>query len=114
MPRVDADADKAKPDTEKKKRTCATDFATLRRCDSLPDGYVYSGITAALAALKVQTGDKTLRLEKTETATRGPCPRQGTHTKVRSGGGYVATIVCCPCCKDTPAGPVSVTLCRIV
>lgn len=113
-PQTGPDADKARPDTEKRKRTCATEFPGLRRCDSLPDGYVYSGITAALAALRAHTGDKNLRLEKTETTTSGPCPGQGTHTKVRSGGGYVATIVCCPCCKDTPAGPVRVTLCRIV
>jgi hypothetical protein len=58
--------------------------------------------------------DNNLRLEKTETATIGPCPGQGTHTKVRRGGAYVATIVCCPCCKDTPTGPVSLTLCRIL
>jgi hypothetical protein len=82
----------------------------------LPDGYFYPGISAALAALKIQTGDKNLRLEKTETSTGGPCVGQGTHTKVRpgKGGGYIATIVCCPCCKDTPAGPVRITLCRIL
>jgi hypothetical protein len=99
---------------EKKQRTCATDFPAVRTCDSLPVGYLYPSIGAALTALKALTGEKNLRLEKTETAFKGPCPGQGTHTKVRRDGGYVATIVCCPCCKHTSAGPVIITRCRIV
>jgi hypothetical protein len=106
---------RAEPEAkEEKKPTCATEYPSLRRCDSLPAGYIYSSPQAALNALKIRLGDKNLSLRSPAPTTSGPCPGVGTHYNVRSGGAYVASIVCCPCCTDTPEGPVTMTRCAIV
>ncbi|MGH9765831.1 MAG: DUF4157 domain-containing protein [Blastocatellia bacterium] len=99
---------------EKKKETCATKYPGEINCSSLPSSYIYPTAAAALAALKLETGDDHLRLHNPATATGGPCPGIGTHINVRSGSKRIASIGCCPCCKDTPAGPVRLTLCRII
>jgi hypothetical protein len=83
-------------------------------CDSLPAGYIYRSPQAALAALKAQTGDPSLRLVSDAPSTSGPCPGTGRHYGVKSGGNYIASISCCPCCQDGTAGPVLLTRCRII
>lgn len=99
---------------EAKKKTCATEYPGELNCASLPGGYIYPSAQAALTVLKAQTGIKNLTLHNRAVATGGPCRGRGTHINVRSGGERIASIGCCPCCKDTPAGPVRMTLCRII
>jgi hypothetical protein len=103
-----------KPEQEKKKKTCATEYPDVRLCDSLPGGYSFRSPQAALAALKARTGDPSLRLVSDAPSTSGPCPGTGRHYGVKSGGKYVASISCCPCCQDSPTGPVRLTRCRII
>jgi hypothetical protein len=98
---------------EEEKHTCATDHPDTILCSALPSFYLYGSIQAAFRFLRDQYPG-TLRLEKTKPADRGPCPGVGTHTAVRSSGAYIASIVCCPCCTDTAAGPVLSTKCGIV
>jgi hypothetical protein len=95
-------------------RSCETDQPTAILCSSLPSSFGYSSPQAALAALKAQTADPSLRLVAPAPSTGGPCPGVGTHWGVKSGGTYVASISCCPCCEDTPQGPVMRTRCRII
>jgi hypothetical protein len=96
------------------KRTCATAYPGVRLCDSLPPEFIYASPQAALNALKVRTGDPSLRLTSAAPSQSGPCPGTGTHYGVKSGGTYVASISCCPCCRDTAQGPVLLTRCRII
>jgi hypothetical protein len=92
------------------RRSCATDHPTVRLCSSLPARYTFSSIQAAFRSI----AGTNLRKEKTRPSTSGPCPGVGTHTAVRSGGAYIASIVCCPCCNDTAAGPELATRCGVV
>jgi hypothetical protein len=112
------DKPKPVPLPQSKTRSCKTEHPDTVLCSSLPDWYEYSSEDEAFKALKERAKDSgkkgELRKEKTRPADRGPCPGQGTHTGVRRGGEYVASIVCCPCCTDTPAGPVLSTKCGIV
>jgi hypothetical protein len=91
-------------------RSCATEHPTVPLCSSLPGRYTFPSIQAAFRSIP----GRDLRLEKTRPTTGGPCPGTGTHTSVRSGGAYVASIVCCPCCNDTAAGPQLATRCGVV
>jgi hypothetical protein len=95
---------------EPARRSCATVHPTVRLCSSLPSRYTFPSIQAAFQSIS----GTNLRLEKTRPSTSGPCPGSGTHTSVRSGGAYIASIVCCPCCNDTAAGPVLATRCGVV
>ena len=99
---------------ERRTKSCATEYPSLVLCSNLPSGYRYPSRQAAFQDIVRQSPGRNLRMEKTRTATRGPCPGVGTHTAVKDGGVYVASIVCCPCCSDTPAGPVQSTRCGIV
>jgi hypothetical protein len=99
---------------ERRRETCATRYPTLRQCNSLPPGYTYSSPQAALNVLKVRLGKKDLRLHQHAVTTSGPCPGIGMHYNVRLGSQKVASIGCCPCCTDTPAGPISMTRCAIL
>ena len=103
-----------KPGQEKKKKTCATEYPDVLLCDSLPDGYTYPSPQAALAALKAKYRDPSLRLVSDRPSKSGPCEGTGRHYGVRSGGKYIASISCCPCCQDSPTGPVRLTRCRIL
>lgn len=104
----------AEPRTEEKRRSCATEFPELRLCASLPPQFTYSSPQAALNALKTRLGDPQLRLVSPAPSTSGPCPGVGMHYGVKSGGVYVASISCCPCCTDSPSGPLAQTRCRII
>jgi hypothetical protein len=95
-------------------RTCATVYPAALRCESLPGSFTYSSPQAALQALKLSTGKSNLRLVSPNPSTGGPCPSVGMHYGVKDGGVYIASISCCPCCRDTPTGPVMTTLCRII
>ncbi len=99
---------------EKQRKTCATQYPTDINCSRLPFEYKFPSHQAALAALKIAHGDSNMRIEKPAVATSGPCPGRGMHYNVRSGKSYVASIGCCPCCRDLPSGPVRLTLCRII
>jgi hypothetical protein len=99
---------------EEEKQTCASRFPTFPLCDALPAWYSYSSAQAALRALKTRLGKKDLSLHSEAPATSGPCKDVGKHYNVRSGGARAASIVCCPCCTDAPAGPVATTRCGIV
>jgi hypothetical protein len=118
---------KAKPETkpapetkatpEKKappQSTCATAHPELPLCLSLPLGYTYFSPREALDAMKAAVGDKNLSLHNPDATTGGPCPGLGTHYNVRSRGKRVGSIVCCPCCSNTPQGPITSTRCRII
>jgi hypothetical protein len=95
-------------------RMCATEYPAALRCDRLPEPFIYSSPQAALQALKISMGKPGLRLVSPRTSTGGPCPGIGMHYGVKDGGIYIASISCCPCCRDTPTGPVMTTLCRII
>jgi hypothetical protein len=110
---LDQPLEKEKEKEEEERRTCATDHPDTILCSALPSFYIYGSVQAAFLFLRDQYSD-TLRMEKTRPADRGPCPGAGTHTAVRSGGAYIASIVCCPCCTDTAEGPVLSTKCGIV
>ena len=93
-----------------RRRGCATEHPGVLLCSSLPSRYAFPSIQAAFRSIS----GTNLRLEKTRPSTSGPCPGSGTHTSVRSGGAYIASIVCCPCCSDTAAGPVLGNRCGVV
>jgi hypothetical protein len=95
-------------------RTCATVYPAALRCDSLPGSFIHPSPQAALQALKITMRRPNLRLVSARASTSGPCPGVGMHYGVKDDGVYVASISCCPCCRDTPAGPVMTTLCRII
>jgi hypothetical protein len=95
-------------------RTCATVYPAALRCESLPGSFSYLSPQAALGALKLSTGISSLRLVNPAPSTGGPCPGVGMHYGVKERGVYIASISCCPCCRDTPAGPVMTTMCRII
>lgn len=104
----------AEPRVEERPRSCATEYPGVRTCAGLPSQFVYPSPQAALTALKTRTGDPSLRLVNAAPSTSGPCPGVGMHYGVKSGGVYVASISCCPCCQDTPQGPLLQTRCRII
>lgn len=105
--------EREKPE-ERKKPVCATEYPGIPLCDSLPAGYSFESVTQALEALKKALGNPHLSLRSPAPTITGPCPGIGTHIGVKAGGTYVASIVCCPCCIDTPGGPVMSRLCRII
>jgi hypothetical protein len=113
-------AEKAEKEaTEKKKdeghkKTCATQFPIALNCARLPLGFTFPSPQAALTALKLTTGTKNLKLVSARPSTSGPCPGIGMHYGVKDGNDYIASISCCPCCTDTPAGPKMMTRCRII
>ncbi|WP_437669824.1 eCIS core domain-containing protein [Sorangium sp. So ce131] len=94
--------------------SCATQHPGEILCDGLPTFYTYPSEQAALRALKARTGNPSLSLRSPAVATRGPCAGRGRHYNVRSGRDYVASIVCCPCCQDSPTGPRLTNRCGIV
>ena len=95
-------------------RNCVTVYPSAIRCERLPSEYIYPDAQAALNILKRTTGDSRLRLVNATPSMGGPCPGVGTHYGVKSGGAYIASISCCPCCRDTLGEPVMTTLCRII
>lgn len=95
-------------------RVCEMVYPGVRECWTLPDDYVFPGPAAALTKMKADTGDQALALHSPAPAVSGPCPGQGVHYNVRSGGDRAGSITCCPCCSDDAVGPVMTTLCRIV
>jgi hypothetical protein len=96
-------------------RMCATEHPEMVRCDALPPEYRFASAQAALNALKAMERNPRLSLRSPRPSTDGPCPDVGTHWGVRDETGrYVASISCCPCCTDTPSGPVTMTRCRII
>ena len=101
-------------DTDTRPRTCATEHPEVRQCDGLPSEFTYSSPQAAVNVLKARLGDPSLRLTSANPSTSGPCPGVGMHYGVKSGGTYIASISCCPCCRDTPAGPILLNRCRII
>ncbi|MDH5181208.1 MAG: DUF4157 domain-containing protein [Gammaproteobacteria bacterium] len=94
--------------------TCATMYPQAISCAALPGLFTFSSSQAALRSLVAETGISNLRLVSARTSTGGPCPGVGMHYGVKAGGTYIASISCCPCCMDTPTGPVMTTLCRII
>lgn len=96
--------------------TCAKKYSTYIPCFKLD--YMYSSEGAALSELKnyVYPGQG-LRKGTTAAATRGPCSADsgyevGAHTNIlfAKGGSSAASIVSCPCCRDTAVGPRTETL----
>jgi hypothetical protein len=94
--------------------TCAGKHSDKPLCSSLPDGYEFPGQGPALQALKRALGDHRLRIHSTRPTTDGPCPDIGTHINIRQGKHRAGSIVCCPCCTDTPIGPVINIKCKVV
>jgi RHS repeat-associated protein len=95
-------------------RNCGSVYPNLVRCNSLPHEYVYSSAQQALNSLKQVYGNNRLQLHNPRPAASGPCPRTGTHYNVRYQGSRYGSINCCPCCLETPTGPLSRTLCRVI
>lgn len=92
---------------QQRRRTCAEQYPGLINCSALPVSYIYNREYAAFEAVKLRSGIRSgLRKEKSTVSTSGPCPGTGMHTAVRYGGEYIASIVRCPCCSDTPAGAI--------
>jgi len=112
-------AEKAEKEAAEKKKkgegkTCATTYPIAINCSTLPSLFIFPSPQAALAALKISTGNNNLKLVSPSPSTGGPCPGVGTHYGVKDGSTYVASISCCPCCMDTPAGPKMTKRCRII
>jgi hypothetical protein len=104
-------------DKTKEKPNCMKAFPNFKQCTSLPERYGFKSQQAALAYLKKQTGISDLSLRSPAASQSGPCPGQGEHFNVRSSGDknkYTGSIVCCPCCQETPNGPVAGKKCGIV
>jgi hypothetical protein len=106
--------DIAPPREETRPRTCESEYPQARRCEGLPPQFIHSSPQGAVNALKASMGNPRLRLVSPRPSTSGPCPGVGMHYGVKDGGTYIASISCCPCCRNTPAGPVMTTLCRII
>lgn len=103
--------EQASPATDsdtKKPKTCASEHPELNICDGLPAKYRYSSENEAFEALKKFTGSRTLKkgTRAVNSSDGSPCQGQGEHINVRDGKPYAGSIVWCPCCTDTPAGPV--------
>lgn len=96
------------------KKTCATQYPLALNCSRLPFSFKFKSPQAALAALKLSTGKSNLKLASPAPSTGGPCVGVGMHYGVKDGGTYIASISCCPCCIDSPAGPRLITRCRII
>lgn len=97
-------ATKGKCDDDKE--TCDSKFPGLIKCNSLPCSYRYDSDTAALNALRKTMGINNLKIVSKNNASSGPCAGQGWHYGVKGGGRYIASLLGCPCCEDTPAGPI--------
>jgi hypothetical protein len=107
------EASEAERETEPH-RVCATEFPASKHCSTLPSGYTFPSAQLALKALAVETGIKNLRIVSRRLAERGPCPGEGWHYGVMSGGDYIASLVSCPCCMDSQTGPVMMELWSII
>ncbi len=94
--------------------TCSSRFPQLELCAALPEAYIYHSEQQALTAMKKELGQKGLSLHHKEVAVEGPCPGSGTHVNVRLNGKRQGSIVCCPCCVNSGAGPVEWEKCRLV
>jgi hypothetical protein len=112
--KAEKEAAEKKKKEKKSEETCATRFPLALNCSRLPFSFTFHSPQAALAALKLSTGKSNLKLVSPNPSTGGPCPGIGMHYGVKDGGVYIASISCCPCCIDTPAGPRLVTRCRII
>jgi hypothetical protein len=93
-------------------------YPNLKLCSQLPYRYMYGSEREALADLKRELNNSSLRIQTESLATSGPCPGVGQHYNVReakSQRDYPASIVCCPCCDDSSLGaPTRDRLCGIV
>jgi hypothetical protein len=113
--KAERDAAERKKKEKEGKGNCATRHPSELSCSMLSArGYFHHSVRAALSSLKLATGTKDLALHNPSITTSGPCPGRGMHYNVRSQGMKVGTIVCCPCCTDTPAGPKMQNLCRVL
>ena len=83
---------------------CDNTYPNAVKCDTL--WYTYKSPQQALKVLKKDTGVSNLRLTKGEETIKGPCISEGRHYGVMVGGDYIASIMGCPCCQDTPSGPI--------
>jgi len=114
-----AEKEAAEKEAEKKKKekaskSCFTEHPGELNCAFLPSGYVFPSPGAALTFLKAAEQKKNLSLHNPSPTLQPPCPGRGMHYNVRDGNRKVASIVCCPCCEDTPAGPKKKNRCKIV
>lgn len=97
---------------EQAKETCAEKMPNLIRCDDPKlNAHTFRSENGAFKSIKLPD----LRKEQQgATATSGPCVgRGGWHTRVKSGGTYVASIVCCPCCDDSSGKAIGGTRCMV-
>ena len=90
---------------EKKDKTCATEYPDLNLCYELPPKYMYDSESDAFNAIKRASGRSNLKKVSFNESDSGPCEGQGQHIGVKDGKTYIASIVSCPCCIDTPVGP---------
>jgi hypothetical protein len=100
--------------TSGQERTCKSDYPDTLMCRSLPEEYIYNGNRQALEEMKAWFGQKDLSLHDPSPTLTGPCHGDGTHFNVRLRGQRKGSIVCCPCCVESPAGPIKINKCRIV
>lgn len=85
---------------------CDDVYPEAINCSKLPKWYIYDTPQQAFKAIKRREGISNLKLEKRRRTKKGPCPGQGLHYNVKHGRRYIASIVGCPCCKNTSAGAV--------
>ena len=85
-------------------KCCDNTYPNALKCDNL--WYTYKSPQQALKILKQETGRSSLNLSSKNPSESGPCPQKGWHYRSMDGKDYVASIMGCPCCQDTPSGPI--------
>ncbi len=113
-PPVSSPAPDAEDVPQEAERTCGSAFPDHPLCYDLPEEYDFTTHTAALEAMRNRLGTQELKLHNPDPTQTGPCPGIGTHYNVRQGKQRMGSVVCCPCCVNTPVGPVALKRCRIV
>ena len=97
--------------------TCANFSHLMKECRDLPSGYDYDDLDTPAKKLKEQPGCGRCQVDKGPAMTRMDCdPAPGRHF------GYIipkTDISCgsigqCPCCLDTPEGPVPIVRYKIL
>jgi hypothetical protein len=96
------------PPPIQQRRTCAQTHPELVECNELGAEYIH--LTQDLAC---RAGWQGTRAVNPQPSDRGRCiGKGGMHYRCQAGGVFRGTASCCPCCEDTPAGPVVQRWCR--
>jgi len=113
---IDLSGDEPKQEKEEKKETkseasptptCATKYPNIILCKELSMDYQFANGYQD-AKRKFPKGTRIENPPKEVTDSGIPCyGKGGTHRLVKDeAGSFLGSLVCCPCCQNTPAGPV--------